>query len=349
MATTVSASSDHSYSAPIVDVGEPSRDGTSVRIYQDMSKKNDKLFTQKPLQSLSPSYAAIAPSQVSTETAAQANKICLMLSTIKRTAGSEGKNVADIAARIARRSSICGASQPQNTFTKAILSPGSELGLRIPGRIAKMRRLTTHGNANDDLLNLKEVRPNNHYADAGFVNSPDALSNKIPRIVAIVPAYPREAPERSGAERQPGHETATERKTVKILSVNELNQRYEQMQPKSPQKPAPPRPTVLKPTEQSHGNPIHVSLIRRSSDELDLIFTMNDKAVTYETLTPCQRSEVQRSLLDEEVWLKMLDHIKAGRPSTKTLTLFQLLLPANEANHFFAEIGSNQLAQSCVL
>lgn len=88
-------------------------------------------------------------------------------------------------------------------------------------------------------------------------------------------------------------------------------------------------------SERLLGQPIHVSLIKRNTGELELTLTQDKFKIEYEQLNYIQRSEVQRSLLTQDIWFRMLEHIKNGTPTKETLTLFEKLLPSHESKIFF--------------
>lgn len=162
--------------------------------------------------------------------------------------------------------------------------------------------------------------------------------------------------------------TSTAPKTFKVLSVNELNQRAdllkntnndEPITPTTPTTPTlapmvnqspqisspisqqsePPSPQQVQPVGDSALDaPIHVALIKRTTGELDLTLQINRKKVLYDNLNTLQRIEVQRSLLADDVWLRMMSHIKTSQTCQRALDLFRRILPPKQALYFFAEI-----------
>lgn len=160
------------------------------------------------------------------------------------------------------------------------------------------------------------------------------------------------------------------RNSVKVLSVTELNSRAGQMNnndnrpsqnhithvngvkmkyvptvpnvvqtptPATPPPPPPPQPeTPAANDDHSNVDPIHVTLIKRQGSDLELTLTQNSQKLAYDTLTESQRHEVQKSLLVNNVWKQMLEHIKVGSPSPLTLELFRRLLPPEEQKQFFS-------------
>lgn len=158
--------------------------------------------------------------------------------------------------------------------------------------------------------------------------------------------------------------SGTNNSAVKILSPNELNLRIERISSESPDDQSrsnednsrqsngdsrysmtSPQNTMslsayrsidtLELNQRIIGRPIHVSLIKRNTGELELTLTQDKYKLEYDQLNSIQRAEVQKSLLSQNIWSKMLEHIKHGTPTQETLTLFERLLPDNERNIFF--------------
>lgn len=86
---------------------------------------------------------------------------------------------------------------------------------------------------------------------------------------------------------------------------------------------------------EDNANQIHVTLIKRQGNELELTLAQGGRKMTYDSLTESQRLQVQKSLLDGDVWRKMLHHVRIGLPSKHTLDLFRLLLPQEQRMEFF--------------
>lgn len=118
-----------------------------------------------------------------------------------------------------------------------------------------------------------------------------------------------------------------------ISHVNGVKMKYVPIAPKAPSQPPPQEPPTN--TDEENVNPIHVTLIKRQGNELELTLTQGGQRKSYDTLTESQRHEVQKSLLANSVWKQMLHHVKLGSPSQHTLDLFRLLLPPVEQQYFF--------------
>lgn len=83
---------------------------------------------------------------------------------------------------------------------------------------------------------------------------------------------------------------------------------------------------------------ISVSLSRVGQDRAELILTIDQQRLVYDTLTNKRKNEVACSLLKDDVWLQMLNHLKTIQPTNDTLTLFEKILPKPQRDHFFAEL-----------
>lgn len=145
----------------------------------------------------------------------------------------------------------------------------------------------------------------------------------------------------------------------KVLSVTELNSRAVQLNnnenepiqknishvnnvkmkyvPTAPKTPTQPDQSNANNAGEENVNPIHVTLIKRQGNELELTLTRSGQKMPYESLSESQREEVQKSLLSNGVWKQMLHHIKLGSPSPHTLELFRRLLPPVEQQYFFTQ------------
>lgn len=86
---------------------------------------------------------------------------------------------------------------------------------------------------------------------------------------------------------------------------------------------------------------ISVSLSRLNSDSAELSLNTEEFGrISYDFLTDKRKQEVQSSLLKDNVWLKMLTHLKTIRPTSDTLTLFQKILPKAQHDQFISELRS---------
>lgn len=83
---------------------------------------------------------------------------------------------------------------------------------------------------------------------------------------------------------------------------------------------------------------ISVSLSRVNNDQAELILTLDNQKLDYDNLTLKRQQEVKSSLLKDNVWLKMLNHLKNIQPTDETLTFFEKILPETERKQFFAEL-----------
>lgn len=80
---------------------------------------------------------------------------------------------------------------------------------------------------------------------------------------------------------------------------------------------------------------IHITLIRDKDNNLDLVFKSSETRILYEDMNENQRLEVKKSLLEHNIWRKMLQYMNQGHPTESTLKLFQSLLPPRETQIFF--------------
>lgn len=83
---------------------------------------------------------------------------------------------------------------------------------------------------------------------------------------------------------------------------------------------------------------ISVSLSRLGHDQSELILTLNNIRLNFDTLTIKRQNEVQSSLLKDDVWKKMLEFLKTMKPTQETLNLFQKILPKPTYNIFLTEL-----------
>lgn len=101
--------------------------------------------------------------------------------------------------------------------------------------------------------------------------------------------------------------------------------------------------TPLRPQPQTVGDDenvtINVTLARLGEREAEL--TLSTKAqgrICYDNLSEKQKGEVQSSLLRNDTWLQMLQHLKTMRPTDETLVLFHKILPKNQHDYFVNEL-----------
>lgn len=84
---------------------------------------------------------------------------------------------------------------------------------------------------------------------------------------------------------------------------------------------------------------ISVSLTKLGADQAELSLTTEQHGkITYDALTDKRKQEVQSSLLKDDVWLKMLKHLKTIRPTNETMQLFKQILPVQQHNTFMTEL-----------
>lgn len=84
---------------------------------------------------------------------------------------------------------------------------------------------------------------------------------------------------------------------------------------------------------------ISVSLSRLGTDQAELSLTTEQHGkINYDSLTDKRKQEVQSSLLKDDVWLKMLKHLKKIQPTNDTMQLFKQILPAPQHATFMTEL-----------
>lgn len=84
---------------------------------------------------------------------------------------------------------------------------------------------------------------------------------------------------------------------------------------------------------------ISVSLTKLGVDQAELSLTTEPHGkISYDALTDKRKQEVQSSLLKDDVWVKMLKHLKTIRPTNDTMQLFRQILPAHQHNIFMTEL-----------
>lgn len=84
---------------------------------------------------------------------------------------------------------------------------------------------------------------------------------------------------------------------------------------------------------------ISVSLSRLGTDQAELSLTTEPYGkIGYDSLTDKRKQEVQSSLLKDDVWLKMLTHLKSIRPTNDTMKLFKQILPSEQHSVFMTEL-----------
>lgn len=103
----------------------------------------------------------------------------------------------------------------------------------------------------------------------------------------------------------------------------------------TPLRPLAPAPPQL---DDDANISISVSLSRVGAGRAELILTLDQKRLQYDDLTKKRKQEVQQSLLKDNVWLQMLNHLKSIQPTNETLTLFEKILPKPQQDQFFSEL-----------
>lgn len=117
--------------------------------------------------------------------------------------------------------------------------------------------------------------------------------------------------------------------------TNNNNQSIAVKRPRCKTTPMRPNPQISDETNIT----ISVSLSRLGNDHAELTLTVpNMGKISYDTLTIKRKQEVQCSLLKDNVWLQMLEHLKRIRPTTETLELFRKILPKSQNEKFFGEL-----------
>lgn len=123
--------------------------------------------------------------------------------------------------------------------------------------------------------------------------------------------------------------------------------------------PTPPSPPLTPPqlqqqqqqqqqssTAQQRNDIISVALSKLNDNQLELSLTQYERRIQYEELTEQQLCEVKRCLLDNDIWLQMIEHLKKGRPTSETLTLLHRLLPPAQQTHFLNELRNHPFVRS---
>lgn len=108
--------------------------------------------------------------------------------------------------------------------------------------------------------------------------------------------------------------------------------------PRTKTTPLRPQP---QPVSDDENVSINVTLARLGEREAEL--TLSTKArgrICYDTLSEKHKTEVQSSLLRNDTWLQMLQHLKTMRPTDETLALFQKILPKERHDYFVNELKS---------
>lgn len=117
---------------------------------------------------------------------------------------------------------------------------------------------------------------------------------------------------------------------------NQLNP-VKRVGPRTKTTPMRPNPN-LQISDQSNLT-ISVSLSRLGTDYAELTLTIPDHGkIQYDTLTNKRKLEVQSSLLKDNVWLQMLEHLKRIQPTRDTLELFKKILPPPQKEKFFSDL-----------
>lgn len=316
-----------------------------LKICLEKSDNNEKLFVIRSTQNGNDNYSSLPTKPIAADTQARINKMCVKLSAIKRLHPNGVKIVNNYPPNAVSFIKSNLITYRRNSTSQSPNNQTIQPVGHAPARIQLENRRKT--------LHIDAVRKSNDLTGTFqpiIINSIDS-TNKLPKIVAIIAGYQRtDVTEKCNNTINDSIHTNQSSSTpttppvlsgVKILSVNELNRRFDQMQPKTVK-------ILPKPNEPEVIIPIHVSLIKRSTDDLELTFTMHEKTVSFESLSASQRLEVRRSLLDDDVWLKMLEHVKKGKPSVRTLTLFQTILPPEQSQHFFSQIKLSKPVNSNV-
>lgn len=110
--------------------------------------------------------------------------------------------------------------------------------------------------------------------------------------------------------------------------------------PRTKTTPMRPQPQ-LQPVGDDENVSINVTLARLGEREAEL--TLSTKArgrICYDTLSDKHKNEVQSSLLRNDTWLQMLQHLKSMQPTDETLELFQKILPKDQHDYFVNELKS---------
>lgn len=98
-------------------------------------------------------------------------------------------------------------------------------------------------------------------------------------------------------------------------------------------------PLRIQPPETNNVIPdteaISVSLSKIHDEQIELTLNIRGQRIDYESLNDQQKNDVKQCLLRDNIWKKMLGHIKQGKPTQETLNLFKKLLQPKERQEFF--------------
>lgn len=122
------------------------------------------------------------------------------------------------------------------------------------------------------------------------------------------------------------------------LNNNNNNQVSSTKRPRTKTTPLRPMPPEAPQLDDDANISISVSLSRAGTGRAELILTLDNQRLQYDALTKKRQQEVQQSLLKDNVWLQMLNHLKNIQPTNETLTLFEKILPRPEQDEFFSEL-----------
>lgn len=133
-----------------------------------------------------------------------------------------------------------------------------------------------------------------------------------------------------------------QRKSLNLTENNtNLNNNIQVTNAKRPRTKTTPLRPQPEPVVDDENVSINVTLARLGDREAEL--TLSTKArgrISYDTLSDKHKNEVQSSLLRNDTWLQMLQHLKMMRPTDETLTLFQKILPKEQHDYFVNELKS---------
>lgn len=124
---------------------------------------------------------------------------------------------------------------------------------------------------------------------------------------------------------------------AKNLNNNQISSTKRPRTKTTPLRPLAPAPAPPQLDDEANIS-ISVSLSRAGTGRAELILTLDEQRIRYDDLTKKRQQEVQQSLLKDNVWLQMLNHLKSIQPTNETLTLFEKILPKPQQDQFFSEL-----------
>ncbi|XP_055316825.1 nucleolar protein dao-5-like isoform X2 [Sitodiplosis mosellana] len=243
-----------------------------------------------------------------------------------------------------RRQSVCDNNPPAKTNSPSALSKVTALdhsytnstAAKAPETTNKMRLNAVQYLPLPYMTKVHHVPP----APAQPQPQPQAKTPKLPTTTLKV-LTPDDLNSRAMNAAQPSQASPNPRMDSPNSTENHLNNNQVTSTKQRPRtKTTPLRPLAPAPSQLSDDAniSISVSLSRVGKDYAELILTLEQQRLQYDNLTMKRKQEVQQSLLKDNVWLQMLNHLKDIQPTNETLALFEKILPKPQQNQFFAEL-----------